>query len=98
MRTSLKLHPPELLIDERLERSRWIIDRKQFILLIVNEHIGLLSLPSTAPCPSMMDCNEGRSINYLIDKNAVLLIVMREACRNAQFPNSIFLRQGRSIK
>ena len=54
--------------------NRWMLDLEDlhsiisnhFLLLrIVNEHDSSLNPPISAPTPSVMDCNDGRSIQII---------------------------------
>ena len=48
-----------------LEDLHSIISIISFLLRIISEHDAKWSCPSIAACPSVMDCNDGRSITII---------------------------------
>ena len=61
-----KLFPSELIMDVRFGRSTFHhFEIISLVLRIVNEHESSFHLPSSAQLPSVMDCNDGRSIQII---------------------------------
>ena len=71
---------------------------KEWILRIANEHDSSSLWPYNEQSPSLIDCNEGRSIHFIsFQINIILSIIVVLEPPNDRLPNSIDCNEGRSI-